>query len=126
MRYLVDTNVALWIMQDDGRVGSNAITALQDAELRLVSVASVWEIAIKVQLGKLDAPDNLLAALDDSGLELLDVTASHALIAGALPLHHKDPFDRMLVAQAQVEGLTLVTADRALGAYDVSLLDARL
>jgi PIN domain nuclease of toxin-antitoxin system len=91
----------------------------------VVSAASVWEIAIKVAAGRLVAPGDVPAALEASGFVLLDITPRHGVAAGHLPLHHKDPFDRMLAAQAQVEGLTLVTADEAMRAYDVELIDAR-
>jgi PIN domain nuclease of toxin-antitoxin system len=90
-----------------------------------VSSVSVWEAAIKRALGKLRAdPADLRAELDLAGFGQLPVTWEHGLAAGALPRHHRDPFDRMLIAQAQLEGLTLVTTDQALAAYDVALLPA--
>lgn len=87
-----------------------------------VSAASVWEIEIKRAVGRLRAPDDVGGLVDASGFERLQVSFEHALEAGRLPLHHRDPFDRMLVAQARYEGLTLATADAALAHYDVPVL----
>ena len=100
--------------------------SIQDPTGRVcVSAASVWEAAIKRALGKLDFETaELRAEFDLARFEPLDVTWVHGLAAGALPRHHSDPFDRMLIAQAQLEGLTLVTTDQALAAYDVALLPA--
>ncbi|HEX7134067.1 MAG TPA: type II toxin-antitoxin system VapC family toxin [Iamia sp.] len=126
MRCLADTHVALWVLAGDPQLGRGAIAALRASEGgAIVSAVSVWEIAIKVAAGRLDAPDDVPAALEASGFTLIDITPRHGVSAGHLPLHHKDPFDRMLVAQAQVEGLALVTADAAMAAYDVELIDAR-
>ena len=88
----------------------------------VVSAATVWEIAIKQAVGRLDAPDDLLEALQVNGFETLAISAAHALAAGGLPQHHADPFDRMLIAQARAEGLTLVTVDQRFPEYDVVLL----
>ena len=89
-----------------------------------VSAASAWELAIKRGLGKLTFPDPLEEHLRRDRFEPLAITVSHALRAGELPSHHDDPFDRMLVAQAQLEGLTLVTGDERIVRYDVAVLDA--
>lgn len=88
----------------------------------MVSAVVVWEVAIKRGLGKLDAPDDLLARLEGAGVDLLSVTARHANRVGTLPMHHRDPFDRLLIAQADIEGLALVTADSGLDAYGVELI----
>jgi PIN domain nuclease of toxin-antitoxin system len=88
----------------------------------VVSAVVVWEVAIKRGLGKLDAPDDLLARLEGAGVDLLSVTARHADRVGTLPMHHRDPFDRLLIAQADVEGLTFVTADSGLDSYGVELI----
>jgi PIN domain nuclease of toxin-antitoxin system len=87
-----------------------------------VSAATAWEIEIKRALGKLDAPDDLADALAAGGYRPLPVSILHATIAGRLPPHHRDPFDRMLVAQAKLEGLTIVTGDRRIAGYDVPVL----
>lgn len=86
------------------------------------SVASVWELAIKQALGKLELPDSLLGTLRAEGFSELEISSDHALRAGALPRHHGDPFDRMLVAQAQSEGLTLVSGDERMAPYGVPVL----
>lgn len=89
----------------------------------LVSAVSVWEIEIKRALDRIRAPEDVAGLVDESGFERLAITFEHAREAGGLPLHHADPFDRMLVAQARVEGLTLATADRNVARYDVPVLD---
>lgn len=90
--------------------------------LVVVSAASAWEISIKKALGKLQAPDDLPAVITECNLEPLPITLQHATLAGALPRHHDDPFDRMLVAQAMQEGLTVVTGDSAFASYGVGVL----
>ena len=86
------------------------------------SAASIWEIAIKRAQGKLNAPEDLLDTMEQRGFIELPVLSGHAIVAGALPPHHRDPFDRMIVAQAQSEGLTVVTRDERIAAYDVPVL----
>jgi PIN domain nuclease of toxin-antitoxin system len=93
------------------------------ADAVLVSAATVWEIEIKRALHKLEAPDDLAGLVEESGFERLDVNYEHAREAGRLPLLHGDPFDRMLIAQARLEGLTLATADPKIKRYDVQVLD---
>ena len=90
-----------------------------------VSVVAVWELAIKRVSGKLEAPDNLEESVVGQGYANLPVTFRHAELAASLPLHHRDPFDRMLIARAQVEGLTLVTDDSQIVRYDVPIMSAR-
>lgn len=97
--------------------------ALIDPGNRLVvSAATIWEISIKQTTGRLDFEGDIIAACEANAFELLAMTPRHADLAGALPLHHTDPFDRMLVAQAKMEGLTLLTQDRKMALYDVPLL----
>ena len=124
MSLLLDTHVALWWFADSPRLTTQVRDAIGAADGVAVSVASVWEIAIKKALGKLDAPDNILHALNKSAFVALPIDVPHALTAGQLPLHHGDPFDRMLVAQAQCEGMTLVSADPWVAKYDVPVLPA--
>lgn len=112
---------------ESGRLGAAARAAILDPDNDVyVSAASVWEVGLKHEIGKLALPVPLsafVAAQTGPGIaEVLDVTASHAIAAAALPRHHRDPFDRMLLAQAQVEDLTLVTVDEALRPYGVPLL----
>jgi PIN domain nuclease of toxin-antitoxin system len=121
---LLDTHALLWWLFDDPRLGTAAREAVADPlNVVYVSAVSVWEVAIKRAMGKLRAPDDLAVQVDAAGFERLPIGFDHAERVGALPRHHRDPFDRLLVAQAQVEGATLVTGDRALAAYDVPRLD---
>lgn len=122
MSLLLDTHTLLWLVQDSHQLGPRARTTLM-AGPSTVSAVTVWEIAIKRAAGRLRVPD-LVPFLDDMGFTLLSLSAAHAEEAGALPMHHRDPFDRALVAQARVEGLVLVTVDRMMPSYDVALLDA--
>ncbi len=118
--FLLDTHVLLWWLADDASLSSKARALIGDENnLVFVSTASAWEIVIKKALGKLKAPDNLEAALEENNFKELPITIRHALAIGHLPIHHQDPFDRMLVAQAKCESLTLITADEKLLHYDV-------
>ena len=125
MRLLLDTSTLLLALSEPERLSMASRTAIEDAaSIVLVSAASVWEIAIKRALGKLEAPESIVDAIRDAGFETLDITPEHAERAGGLPPHHRDPFDRILVAQALAEGCTLVTRDDALQAYEAHLLRA--
>jgi PIN domain nuclease of toxin-antitoxin system len=121
-RLLLDTHVFLWWRGEPARLSSEVRSSIATADIVFVSAASAWETAIKVSLGRLEIPDTIEAGVVASGFEKLLITFSHADTAAHLPLHHKDPFDRMLVAQAQAEGLILVTHDRLLEPYDVEIL----
>jgi PIN domain nuclease of toxin-antitoxin system len=112
--------VLLWA-QDD-RLGAEAVAAIEQATDVYVSAATIWEIEVKRATGKLRAPDDPIALVDNAGFDRLPMTFEHAVAAGRLPLHHRDPFDRMLLAQARLENLTLVTGDESLGRYGVPLL----
>ena len=125
MRLLLDTHTLLWLISDNPEVSPNVREAVNDPDNEVfVSVASVWEISIKRSRGRLDAPENLVEQLKDSDYTTLLVNLDHADRAGRLPMHHRDPFDRMLVAQAQVEDLVLVTRDRFIPRYAVETLTA--
>ena len=118
MVYLLDTHLLLWWLADDARLPKKADILLRDpSKAFFVSAASAWEISIKRALGKLEAPPDLENALNASHFALLPIQVRHAVAAGALPPHHQDPFDRMLVAQASLEGLTFLTHDMNLKAY---------
>jgi PIN domain nuclease of toxin-antitoxin system len=120
---LLDTHALLWSVGDTDRLSPAALEVISSGLTpAYVSAASVWEIAIKRASGKLKAPEDLLEKVAVAGFDELSVTFEHATVAGALPPHHGDPFDRMLVAQAQIEGLILVTNDARIAAYDVPLL----
>ena len=121
MNLLLDTHVLLWWLADDPGLSEKQRSAIADpANVVYVSAASAWEIAIKKALGKLIAPNDLRAALVASELEQLPVTVAHAEAVGGLPPHHRDPFDRMLIAQAGVEDLTVVTGDPVFAQYEVT------
>ena len=123
MRLLVDSHVVLWHVLDDPRLGPGPTSVIEadDAEV-LFSVASVWEIAIKSALVKLNAPGDLPRRVEELGFELLPISAEHAWTVKLLPLHHRDPFDRLLIAQAQVEDLPILTADSAFTDYEVAVI----
>ncbi len=123
MRLLLDTQALLSWTTRPADLPERVRTLLRDArnDIRL-SAASVWELAIKQQTGKLQLPEEYLDALLGSDLRFLAMTEEHSLVAGRLPLHHHDPFDRMLIAQAQTEGMPLVGGDRAFAAYDVRVI----
>lgn len=125
MRLLLDTHVLLWWLADDPTLSPAARKAIARAEAEVaVSAASAWEISIKRELGKLRAPDDLELQLTRHSFQALPITITHALLAASLPRHHDDPFDRMLVAQARLEGMTLVTRDPRLGLYGIPTLSA--
>ncbi len=122
MRLLLDTHVFLWWRTRDRRLSAPARAAIATADLVFVSAATAWEAAIKAALGKLRYPDTIEFGVEASGFEKLPITLAHGESAATLPPHHSDPFDRMLVAQARVEGLTLVSGDPAIHRYDVPVL----
>ncbi len=122
MRILLDTHALLWSLAEPQRLGEQSRALLEDPDNDVfVSAASVWEIEIKRALGKLEAPEDLLPAIEEADFGSLPMTAAHALLAGRLPRHHDDPFDRMLVAQAMTEKLLFMTADAKAGAYGLAL-----
>jgi PIN domain nuclease of toxin-antitoxin system len=117
VRLLLDTHVVLWWRQANARLGAEAVGAIRRADVVYVSAASVWEVAIKRALGKVRLPGRFTDGVAESGFLPLPIGMAHAEAAGALPPHHTDPFDRMLVAQARLEHLTVVTHDRAFAPY---------
>ncbi len=117
MRLLLDTHIVLWWLADSPRLTPRSRKLIVRNEEVFVSAATAWEIAIKKSLGKLQAPENLEAALAASRFHELAISVRHALAAGALARHHDDPFDRLLVAQAHSENMTLLTSDSRLEAY---------
>jgi PIN domain nuclease of toxin-antitoxin system len=118
MRVLLDTHLFLWAVDDSPRLTNAAKAAIESADEIYVSAASIWEAAIKARTGKLEVDSaELIAALDSSGFLELYVTAEHAAFVAKLPLHHRDPFDRLLIAQAMTEPLVLLTADASLAQY---------
>lgn len=126
MRLLLDSHVALWWLDANESLGAGCAARLEAADEVYFSAVTPWELGIKRALGKLAFPDGLVSELQAAGFLELAISGAHADHAPRLPAHHRDPFDRMLVAQAQLEGLALVTADLLLGPYDIKLVDARM
>ena len=125
MRLLLDTHTFLWWVSDWREIAEPAREVIADPVNEVfVSAVSGWEIGIKKARGRLVAPDNLAAVVEEKRFEHLPLTFDHAERAATLPPHHRDPFDRMLIAQAQAEGLTLVTRDSRIPLYDVSTMSA--
>ncbi len=123
MDLLLDSHVFLWWDEGNSRLSETVLRAIADPENHVVvSAASVWEIAVKRALGKLDFPGVLVEAIVANGFETLSIAVAHAERAAALPGHHKDPFDRMIVAQGLCEGLVIVTHDQAFALYGVPCL----
>lgn len=120
--YLIDTHIVLWDLADDKRISKAHDEILLGGAPKYISVASLWEIAIKSATGKLSMPGDLLETIQASDVMLLPILPQHVLHTATLPRHHGDPFDRLLIAQAQLEGLTLVTADRHFASYDLAIV----
>lgn len=125
MNLLLDTHAFLWAVDDDSRLSSAARAAIIDGRnVVYISAATAWEIAIKRGTGKLKIPHNdYLEELRLHRFTPLSITTEHALAVEGLPLHHKDPFDRLLIAQAQAEHLTLVTRDQRLSLYEIKIIE---
>jgi len=123
MNLLLDTHVLIW--WDEGRkLAAAARRAIEDADTVYVSAASAWEVAIKVGLGRLRPLRTVEEAVEESGFVELPITFRHAERVAGLPAHHRDPFDRLLIAQAELEGLTLVSRDPVFGRYVVERIEA--
>ncbi len=125
MKVLLDTHTLLWWLAGDKTLSDEAFQIISSPKTTVyVSAASAWEIAIKKATGKLTAPDDLVAALTANRFQHLPVTIDHALYAGALPRHHDDPFDRMLVAQSTLEKLSIITRDKIIPSYTSAIITA--
>jgi PIN domain nuclease of toxin-antitoxin system len=122
MSLLLDTHVALWAITGDATLSEDLLDRLRHDPDIFLSPVSLWEITIKQATGKLAGPVDLAEQVRDMGFRELPVTHAHAIAAGRLPPHHRDPFDRMLVAQAVTEGLTLASRDESIPLYDVDVL----
>lgn len=118
MRLLLDTHVYVWYLADSPKLSKRARAEIAQAEDVFVSAATIWEAAIKSAIGKLRvAPDGLVAGIEASGFKELPISVRHSAAAAALPPHHRDPFDRMLIAQAMHEPMRLLTTDAQLRRY---------
>lgn len=125
MILLVDANALIWALTEDPTLGSEATASITDPANRvLVSVGTVWEIEIKRSAGRLKAPDDLLERLTEASIDALPITAEDAQAAARLPMHHRDPFDRLLVAQALRLDAVVVSSDQVLDRYGVNRLEA--
>jgi PIN domain nuclease of toxin-antitoxin system len=123
VRLLLDTQALLALLSSDFPLSPGARAAIEQPDATVIcSTVSVWEIAIKRSIGKLEAPDDVIERVDQAGARMLTITPQHAHATGELPLHHRDPFDRLLIAQARLEGCAIVTGDSAFGAYDVPVV----
>ncbi|MET8146740.1 type II toxin-antitoxin system VapC family toxin [Actinoplanes sp. NPDC049668] len=122
MTLLLDTHIALWAITGDAALGEEFLDRLRHDPDIFLSPVSLWEITIKQATGKLAGPAGLAEQVRDMGFSELPVSHVHAIAAGRLPPHHRDPFDRMLVAQAITEGFTLVSRDESIALYDVDIL----
>jgi PIN domain nuclease of toxin-antitoxin system len=123
VKLLLDTHAALWWLADDDRIGEDVVRHLtDDTNQVLISAVVVWEVATKRSLGKLDAPDDLAPTLLGAGAQPLPVTLEHAAAVEKLPWRHRDPFDRMLVAQALTEDAAIVSRDEPLSEYGVTIV----
>lgn len=125
MRYLLDTHVFLWSVADASRIALPVRKIIESPDnVIFVSLISLWELRIKESLGKVTLPKNFYRSLESAGFELLALNLEHIQALGDLPPHHRDPFDRMLIVQAQCEQMTLITRDEEIQKYDLSLLKA--
>ena len=127
MRLLLDTHVLIWLVEGNENLSNAAKQAIEaDDNSLYLSIVSLWEITIKMSLGKLDLDIALDRVINDyvvpSGMEILPIQLNHLSVLRDLPLHHRDPFDRLLISQAQAEGLTVVSKDRLFGNYSVQIL----
>jgi PIN domain nuclease of toxin-antitoxin system len=125
LKLLVDSNALIWAYVRPAELSSPSRKAIGDvAHERFVSIAALWELSIKLSSGKLSMPNELTDAIDDLALTVLPISMSHVQRIRHLPFHHRDPFDRMMIAQAIEDGLTIVTRDRIFAAYGVRVLTA--
>jgi len=123
MNLLLDTHILLWWLDDSPSLSKQARNAISDTDnLIILSAAVIWEIRIKQALEKLKIAKNFYEVIKEQGFEMLSITSDHAYAVGELPKHHRDPFDRMLIAQAKFENLTIVTHDAIFKKYQIPLL----
>jgi len=124
MNLLLDTHILLWWLDDSPSLPEPARNAIADIDnLIIIGAAVVWEIRIKQALGKLKIAPNFYDVIKQQGFEMLSITSDHAYAVGNLPKHHRDPFDRILIAQAKLEGLTVVTHDAVFKKYQIPVLE---
>lgn len=123
MRFLVDAHALLWALGEPSALSPAARDAIADpSNLIVVSTASLWECAIKASIGRLELPEDFYDSVPEAGYEVMPIRISHLNVYRTLPMHHRDPFDRMLVAQARAEAMTLISRDPEIAKYDVDVL----
>ncbi len=123
MNLFLDTHVLLWWLDDNPTLSEKARNAISDPNnLIILSSVVILEIRIKQALGKLEIVPDFYQVIKNQGFELLSITSDHAFAVGDLPMHHRDPFDRMIISQAKLEGLTVMTHDNIFKKYDISIL----
>lgn len=122
-KVLLDTNVLIWWFRNDSRLTKSLTKLIQKSHVA-VSIISYWEIVIKMQVGKLDMPLKFMEAIDDSGFELLNLNVNHLHSLTELDVHHRDPFDRIIIAQAISENLSIITSDATFEKYPVNIIKA--
>ena len=123
MNLLLDTHILLWWLEDHPSLREKDRESISNTEnLIILSAAVIWEIRIKQALGKLEIASNFYQVVQEQGFEMISISPAHAYAVGDLPNHHRDPFDRILIAQAMMEGFTMVTHDAVFEKYDISLL----
>ena len=125
MRYLIDTQIFIWLMEDSKKVPPEIRTLLQDSSINVfISIASIWEIVIKQAKGRLKTPEDIEISINKVGFKVLPIEVYHVLGLRRLPDYHRDPFDRILTAQALAEDLTLITSDKKIWKYNLKLIKA--
>ena len=123
MNLLLDTHIVLWWLSDSGKLSKKSRSIISDTNnFIFVSVATGWEIAIKKSIGKLAAPDDFSKALQVNSFQPIIINLEHAELAGSLPHHHEDPFDRMIIAQSKIENLTVLTHDKNFKLYNIEVI----
>lgn len=123
-RLLLDSNAFLWWSASRSILSTDVIATIAEAEHAAISIVTPWELELKQKIGKVNLPKRLWDFLDEDGFSVIGIELADAVAAARLPLHHRDPFDRMIIAQALARGLTIVTRDQAFGAYGVPILAA--
>ena len=125
-KFLIDTHILLWLMLEPNKLSKKVKSTLKNFDNELfVSKISLWEIAIKMKIGKLDIKmnfDDIFDILENNDLKLLDLSNKHIAKTLLFDLHHRDPFDRMLIAQAKTENMTIITKDKSFSKYDIDIL----
>ena len=123
MNLLLDTHIILWWLDNNNKLPEKYFEAISDSNnICFISSATIWEVSIKCALGKLEIPDNFTDILEQEGFNELQISWNHAAMVRQLPFHHKDPFDRLIIAQAIIEDLTLLTVDKVIPEYEVKIL----